>query len=61
MNGKSTNVRTGIEVALEAPEAFDVFVEELRLEPYARKAGIPEKALALFSGPGARFLIARKG
>ncbi len=30
------------------------------LEPFARKVGIPEKAIALFSGPGARFLIARK-
>ena len=34
------------------------------LEPYARKAGVPAYALALFSGEkggGARFLLARKG
>jgi ubiquinone/menaquinone biosynthesis C-methylase UbiE len=31
------------------------------LEPFAREAGIPEEHLALFAGPGARFLLARKG
>ncbi len=30
------------------------------LELFARKVGIPEDAIALFSGPGARFLIAHK-
>jgi SAM-dependent methyltransferase len=31
------------------------------LEPYAREVGVPEEHLALFGGPGARFLLARKG
>jgi SAM-dependent methyltransferase len=31
------------------------------LEPYAREVGVPEEQLALFGGPGARFLLARKG
>jgi len=31
------------------------------LEPFARKVGIPEEHLALFSGRGAPFLLARKG
>jgi SAM-dependent methyltransferase len=31
------------------------------LETFAREAGVPEEHLALFSGPGARFLLARMG
>ena len=31
------------------------------LEPFARQAGIPEEHVALFAGPGAPFLLARKG
>jgi hypothetical protein len=31
------------------------------LEPFARQAGVPEQHLALFAGPGAPFLLARKG
>lgn len=31
------------------------------LEPFAREAGVPEEHLPLFSGPGTRFLLARKG
>lgn len=30
------------------------------LEPFARQAGVPEEHLALFAGPGARFLLATK-
>ena len=30
------------------------------LERFAREAGVPEEHLALFAGPGARFLLARK-
>jgi ubiquinone/menaquinone biosynthesis C-methylase UbiE len=30
------------------------------LEAFARESGVPEEHLPLFSGPGARFLIARK-
>ncbi len=31
------------------------------LEAYAREVGVPAEHLALFAGPGARFLLARKG
>jgi SAM-dependent methyltransferase len=31
------------------------------LKPYARKAGIPQASIPLFSGAGAHFLIARRG
>jgi SAM-dependent methyltransferase/uncharacterized protein YndB with AHSA1/START domain len=31
------------------------------LEPYARKAGVPEEALPLFAGEGTTFMLARKG
>jgi SAM-dependent methyltransferase len=31
------------------------------LEPHARAVGIPEEVIPLFSGPGSRFLLARKG
>jgi SAM-dependent methyltransferase len=31
------------------------------LEPFARQAGVPEQHVALFVGPGAPFLLARKG
>jgi SAM-dependent methyltransferase len=38
----------------------DVRVERRDLEQHARKAGVPEEHLPLFSGPGTRFLLARK-
>jgi SAM-dependent methyltransferase len=39
-----------------------VTVIQRDLERYAREAGVPEEQLALFAGgPGARFLLARKG
>jgi len=38
----------------------DVRVERRDLSGYAREAGVPEAHLALFSGPGAPFLLARK-
>ena len=31
------------------------------LEPFAREAGVREEHLAFFAGPGARFLLGRKG
>jgi SAM-dependent methyltransferase len=31
------------------------------LEPFARQAGMPEEHVAFFAGPGAPFLLARKG
>ncbi len=41
---------------------FDgVNVIQRNLEPFAREAGVPEEHLPLFAGPGARFLLARKG
>jgi SAM-dependent methyltransferase len=39
----------------------EVQVVRRNLEPFAREAGIPEEHLPLFAGPGARFLLARKG
>jgi SAM-dependent methyltransferase len=40
---------------------FDhVQVVRRTLEPYARRAGVPEQHLALFAGPGAPFLLAQK-
>ena len=40
---------------------FDtVAVVRRDLAPYAREAGVPEEHLALFAGPGARFLLARR-
>jgi SAM-dependent methyltransferase len=38
-----------------------VRVERRSLEAFAREAGVPEEHLALFAGPGPRFLLARKG
>ncbi len=38
-----------------------VRVERRSLEAYARESGVPEAHLALFAGPGPRFLLARKG
>jgi SAM-dependent methyltransferase len=41
---------------------FDrVQVVRRTLEPYARRVGVPREHLALFAGPGAPFLLARKG
>jgi SAM-dependent methyltransferase len=31
------------------------------LEPFARKAGVPEEHLVFFAGPGTPFLLTRKG
>jgi hypothetical protein len=38
----------------------EVGVVRRDLEPFAREVGIPEEHLALFAGPGARFLLAHK-
>ncbi len=38
----------------------EVRVERRPMLEYARAAGVPEAALPLFAGPGARFLMARK-
>jgi ubiquinone/menaquinone biosynthesis C-methylase UbiE len=47
--------------ALAAAAGFTEFsVERRDLEQYAREAGVPEEHLALFQGPGALFLFARK-
>lgn len=47
--------------ALAAAAGFtDFSVERRDLEPYAREAGVPEEHLALFQGPGALYLFARK-
>ena len=46
-------------LAVEA--GFDsALVVRRDLEPFARMAGVPEEHVALFSGPGAPFLLARK-
>ncbi len=37
-----------------------VQVVRRELEPFARQAGVPDEHLALFAGPGAPFLLARK-
>jgi SAM-dependent methyltransferase len=39
----------------------EVRVVRRDLEPFARVAGVPEEHLALFAGPGPRFLLSRKG
>lgn len=39
----------------------DARVERRDLLPFAKQAGVPEDALPLFAGPGAPFLLARKG
>jgi SAM-dependent methyltransferase len=47
------------QLALDA--GFDsASVVRRNLEPFARQVGIPEEHLALFAGPGAPFLLARK-
>ncbi len=38
----------------------EVNVVRRDLAPFARSSGVPEEHLALFEGPGARFLLARK-
>ncbi len=38
-----------------------VRVIQRNLETFAREAGVPEAHLALFAGPGARFLLAERG
>jgi SAM-dependent methyltransferase len=38
----------------------DARVERIPLDRFAREAGVPEEHLALFEGPGAPFLVARK-
>ncbi|MCI0578578.1 MAG: methyltransferase domain-containing protein [Chloroflexi bacterium] len=47
-------------LAVEAGLA-EVRVVRQDLEPFAREAGVPEEHVPLFAGPGARFLLARKG
>jgi hypothetical protein len=39
----------------------DVRVVRREMASYAREEGVPEEHLPLFEGPGARFLLARKG
>jgi SAM-dependent methyltransferase len=39
----------------------DVQVVRREMLAYAREAGVPEEHLSFFAGPGARFLLARKG
>lgn len=47
--------------ALGREAGFDeVRVERRDLEQHAREAGVPDEHLPLFSGPGTRFLLARK-